>query len=170
MRRELGSACMHMRIGLCVCACERMSGVDFWSWQVVKDARRGWTALWNGAGSGLRSGLTDRRFGLVTDVWNSCFVIWNTSEISNEIWSIMASHSSQWNALCVRVSGDVLSFLLWSTEALDGGGVGRGRERGSDFPLELTGLSLSYLKFFSFSFSFVWPLSKTADCYVCPHA
>lgn len=40
---------------------------------------------------------------------------------------------------------------------------------GVDFPLELTGLSLSSLKFF-FSFSFVWPLSGRTDCYVCPHA
>lgn len=65
--------------------------------------------------------------GLATEVWNSYFVIWNMSEISNEIWSITASHTSQWRArsvcacVCVCASGNVLSFLFWSTGALDGG-------------------------------------------------
>lgn len=56
--------------------------------------------------------------GLATEVWNSYFVIWNMSEISNEIWSITASHTSQWRArsvcvcLCVCFWKCVVIFIL----------------------------------------------------------
>lgn len=133
-----------------------------------------WRWLW---------GLDRRRrgLGLPTEAQNSYFVIWNMSEISNEIWSITAAHISQWSAPCVFVCVWVCFWECVVIFILEHSGVrwrekGRGRESvcmcvcWGDFPLELTGLLLSYLKFFFFQFSFVWPLSGRADSRVRPQS
>ena len=129
----IGAECARM----CVCVC---AGGSTGSWQFVKgvwvevEQPVEWVWLWAEGWTDRRGRMERRGSGLVAEVWNSYFVIWNMSEISNEIWSITASHTSQWSAqsvwVCVCVfSGNVLSFLFWSTGALDGG---RGRKRGEE--------------------------------------
>lgn len=145
----------------------------------------GWAASGKGlaAGRGLdrqRGRWREEVWGLPAGVWNSYFVIWNMSEISNEIWSITASHTSQWNALSVCPSMRVcfwkcvVIFILkhWGVRWREGVDEGRRREgREEDFPLELTGLSLSsqvfFLFFFFFHLSGLCQGELSAVCFLC---
>lgn len=135
MWRELG-----LRVEVCVW---RLGG-SMGSWQFVKGVREEveqpveWVWLraegWTDRGEGWRGEV----WVLPTGVWNSYFVIWNMSEISNEIWSITASHTSQWNALSVCVSACVcfwkcvVIFILkhWGVRWEGGGGWRGGEKKG----------------------------------------
>lgn len=81
--------------------------------------------------------------------------------------------------VCVRVcvSENVLSFLFWSTGALDGGRRRTNRRREGErvgrriFHLNLLVFHCPLWSFFSrFFLSFVWPLSVRAECSTRPHA
>lgn len=180
MWRELGQS-----VRACVCVC---AGGSTGSWQFVKgvweevEQPEEWVWLWAEGWTDRRGRMERRGLGLVTEVWNSYFVIWNMSEISNEIWSITASHTSQWNAWSVCVLGcggvcvcvfwkRVVIFILkhWGVRWRKGADEGRRRE-GEREERRIFHLNLLVFHcprwsfFFFFCFSFVWPLSGRAEC------